>query len=239
MLTIVYFSAVRGFSIKLRSFVKAIVILFPITIGMRFFDLAFSGPPYKFNFMFLLSPPDISTPLDSFGHGWGYYFAIVAMESGAHVRSLPTLADRPSISANSRRSRIVKRASVLVSILYVACLVLTQVQIRVFTNRNWWGFPQAPSIDYLIRINIIYAIDTILLVLSIVGLIRGNRVSWLYFILSCGASLVWQTYLLTQRNILAFSGGGMNYVLMALEVAVCTLLIIEHPLFQKRKKSVV
>jgi len=79
VLTIVFFAAVRGFSIRLRSFVKAIVILFPITIGMRFFDLAFSGPPYKFNFMFLLSPPDISTPLDAFGHGWGYYFAFVAL----------------------------------------------------------------------------------------------------------------------------------------------------------------
>jgi hypothetical integral membrane protein (TIGR02206 family) len=79
VLTIVYFAAVRGFSIKLRSFVKAIAILFPITIGMRFFDLAFSKPPYEFNFMFLVSPPDISTPLDSFGHGWGYYFAFVAM----------------------------------------------------------------------------------------------------------------------------------------------------------------
>jgi uncharacterized membrane protein YwaF len=46
---------------------------------MRFLDLALSGPPYKFNFMFLVSPPDISTPLDSFGHGWGYFFAFVAL----------------------------------------------------------------------------------------------------------------------------------------------------------------
>lgn len=79
VLTIVFFAAVRGFSIKLRSFVKAIVILVPISIGMRFFDLAFSGSPYKFNFMFLVSPPDISTPLDSLGHGWGYYLAFVAL----------------------------------------------------------------------------------------------------------------------------------------------------------------
>jgi hypothetical integral membrane protein (TIGR02206 family) len=79
VLTIVFFAAVHSFSIKLKSLVKAIVILVPISIGMRFFDLAFSGPPYKFNFMFLVSPPDISTPLDSFGHGWGYYFAFVAI----------------------------------------------------------------------------------------------------------------------------------------------------------------
>ena len=65
-------------------------------------------------------------------------------ESGAHVRSLPTLADRPSISANSRRSRIVKRASVLVSILYVACLVLTQVQIRVLLIGIGGDSPKRP-----------------------------------------------------------------------------------------------
>lgn len=130
-----------------------------------------------------------------------------------------------------------KRASVVVYILYVACFVFTQVQIGFFTNRNWWGFPQAPSIDYLIRITKIYAIDTVLLIMSVVGLLRRNRLGWYYFIISCVASLAWQTYLLTQRNMLAFTGGIMNYALMALEVAVCALLIIEYPPFQKRKNA--
>jgi len=125
----------------------------------------------------------------------------------------------------------------LVSILYVACFVFTQIQMGFFTNRNWWGFPQAPSIDYLIRITIIYAIDSVLLIVSVVGLLRKNRLSRLYFIISCVASLGWQMYLLTQKTILAFTGGKLNFVLMALEVAVCTLLIIERPLFQGRKNG--
>lgn len=130
-----------------------------------------------------------------------------------------------------------KRLSVLVAILYIACFVFTQVQIGIFTNRNWWGFPQAPSIDYLIRITIIYAIDSVLLIASVVGLLRKNRLSRLYFIISCVVSLGWQIYLLTQKNILAFTGGKLNFALMALEVAVCALLIIERPLFQSRKTS--
>ena len=79
VLTIVYFAAVRGYSIRLASLLKAVGILFPITIAMRSFDLAFAAPPYEFNYMFLLSPPDVSTPLDSFGRGWGYYFAFIAL----------------------------------------------------------------------------------------------------------------------------------------------------------------
>ena len=79
VLVIVWFAAVRGYSITLKSFAKAVIVLFPITVGMRFFDSAFATPPYEFNFMFLLSPPDVSTPLDSFGRGWGYYFAFVGL----------------------------------------------------------------------------------------------------------------------------------------------------------------
>lgn len=112
-----------------------------------------------------------------------------------------------------------------------------QIQMGFFANKNWWGFQNAPSLDYLIRINIIYAIDTVLLVLCIIGLIRKKRVSWLYFIISCAISLGWQTYLLTKRNMLVFTGGGLNYALMALEAALCALLIIELPLFQIRKNK--
>jgi hypothetical integral membrane protein (TIGR02206 family) len=79
VLTIVYFTAVRGYSIRLSSLAKAVGILFPITLAMRAFDAAFAGPPYDFNYMFLLKPPEVSTPLDSFGGGWGYYFAFVGL----------------------------------------------------------------------------------------------------------------------------------------------------------------
>jgi hypothetical integral membrane protein (TIGR02206 family) len=78
-LTVVYFIAVRGYAIRFKSLLKAVGILFPITLAMRLFDQAFSAPPYEFNFMFLLSPPDVSTPLDSFGQGWGYYFAFISL----------------------------------------------------------------------------------------------------------------------------------------------------------------
>jgi hypothetical integral membrane protein (TIGR02206 family) len=79
VLTIVHFAAVRGCSIRLRSLAKAVGILFPITLAMRAFDVALAGPPYEFNYMFLLKPPEVSTPLDSFGGGWGYYFAFVGL----------------------------------------------------------------------------------------------------------------------------------------------------------------
>ena len=124
---------------------------------------------------------------------------------------------------------LLKRASIQVSILYVLCFVLMQVQIGIFTNKNWWGFPNAPSIDYLIRRNAIYAVGTVLLLLSIVELMKNKFSSWLYLVVSSAVGLVWQTYLLAQRDILAFSGGKINYAMMGLEVALCTLLLIEHP----------
>jgi hypothetical integral membrane protein (TIGR02206 family) len=85
VLTIVYFAIVHSYRITIKSFVKAMAILFPITIAMRFFDLRFAAPPYEFNYMFLLSPPDVQTPLDSFGHGWRYYFAFIGLCVGLMV----------------------------------------------------------------------------------------------------------------------------------------------------------
>jgi hypothetical integral membrane protein (TIGR02206 family) len=85
LLTMVWFAAVHGYTVRFATLVKAIGVLFPITIAMRFFDSAFAGEPWKFNFMFLLSPPDVSTPLDGFGQGWGYYFAFVGLCSGVFV----------------------------------------------------------------------------------------------------------------------------------------------------------
>lgn len=104
VLTIVYFIAVRGFKIRLSSLAKAIGILFPITLGMRAFDSAFAGEPYKFNYMFLLSPPDVSTPLDSFGHGWAYYFAFIGLCAGVMaVAYLPWPIARALRVSRSRR----------------------------------------------------------------------------------------------------------------------------------------
>lgn len=79
LLTMVWFGAVHGYTVRFATFLKAIGILCPFTIALRLFDSAFSGEPYKFNFMFLISPPDVSTPLNNFGHGWGYYFAFAAL----------------------------------------------------------------------------------------------------------------------------------------------------------------
>ena len=79
VLVIVYFAAVRGYRIGFRSLVKAVGILFPITLAVRFLDLAFSGKPWEFNYMFLLYPPDVSTPIENFGSGWSYYFAFIGL----------------------------------------------------------------------------------------------------------------------------------------------------------------
>jgi hypothetical protein len=77
--------AVRGYRVTLRSLVSAVLVLAPITVAVRFLDMAFAGEPYLFNFMFLVSPPDISTPLDAFGHGWAYYFSFVGLALGVIV----------------------------------------------------------------------------------------------------------------------------------------------------------
>jgi hypothetical integral membrane protein (TIGR02206 family) len=79
LLTIVWFAAVHGYKVRFATLCKAVGVLFPITIALRFLDSAFALDPWKFNFMFLISPPDVPTPLDSFGHGWGYYFAFIAL----------------------------------------------------------------------------------------------------------------------------------------------------------------
>jgi len=76
------------------TLLKAIGVLFPITIALRFFDSAFSGPPLSFNFMFLISPPDVPTPLDGFGHGWGYYFGLHRPLRRGHGRGLAVLGHR-------------------------------------------------------------------------------------------------------------------------------------------------
>jgi len=79
LLTMAWFGAVHSYRVRLRSLGAAFVVLFPISLAVRLFDSAFAGEPYKFNFMYLVSPPDVHSPLDHFGHGWGYYFAFVAL----------------------------------------------------------------------------------------------------------------------------------------------------------------
>jgi hypothetical integral membrane protein (TIGR02206 family) len=74
LLTMTWFTAVRGYHPNLRSLARAVGILFPVTIAIRFFDLAFQGEPWKFNYSFLVSPPDVGTPVSAFGTGWGYYW---------------------------------------------------------------------------------------------------------------------------------------------------------------------
>jgi hypothetical integral membrane protein (TIGR02206 family) len=81
ILVIVYFAVVRGYRITFRSLAKAVVGLIVLSLAVHTLDLAFSGPPWSFNYMYLLRPPDVSTPLDSFGQGWGYYGAFAALSA--------------------------------------------------------------------------------------------------------------------------------------------------------------
>ncbi len=79
VLVIVYFAVVRRYRIGLSSLARAAGLLALLSLALRALDLAFQGPPWSFNFMYLLRPPEVSTPLDSFGQGWGYYAAFVAL----------------------------------------------------------------------------------------------------------------------------------------------------------------
>jgi len=81
ILVIVYFAGVRGYRVNLRSLARAAAILGPLSLAVRGLDLAFAAPPWEFNYMYLLRPPEVSTPLESFGGGWGYYAAFVALSA--------------------------------------------------------------------------------------------------------------------------------------------------------------
>ena len=81
VLVIVYFAVVRGYRITLGSLAKAAAILAPLSLAVYALDLAFAAPPWEFNFMYLLQPPEVSTPLDSFGGGWAYYGAFVGLSA--------------------------------------------------------------------------------------------------------------------------------------------------------------
>ena len=68
---VVYIAIVHSYRIRFWSLVKAVGILFPITIAIRFLNLAFAGSPWSFNYMYLLRPPEVDTPLEALGEGWG------------------------------------------------------------------------------------------------------------------------------------------------------------------------
>jgi hypothetical integral membrane protein (TIGR02206 family) len=80
VLVIVYFAVVRGYRVTSGSLVRAVGLLVALSLGVRALDVVFAAPPWEFNYMYLLRPPEVSTPLDSFGEGWGYYgaFAVLA-----------------------------------------------------------------------------------------------------------------------------------------------------------------
>lgn len=81
ILVIVYFAVVHRWRIRLRSLAKAAGGLALLSLAVRGLDLAFAAPPWSFNFMYLLRPPEVSTPLDGFGQGWGYYAAFFALSA--------------------------------------------------------------------------------------------------------------------------------------------------------------
>jgi hypothetical integral membrane protein (TIGR02206 family) len=85
LLTMTWFAAVKGWRPDLLSLGRAVGVLLPLSVGIRFFDLAFKDPPWKFNFSYLLSPPDVGTPLDAFGSGWGYYLAFAGLVAAVFV----------------------------------------------------------------------------------------------------------------------------------------------------------
>lgn len=79
VLCVLYFMIVYKYKINLRSLANAILVLFPITLLVHFIDLHFYGV-YKTNWMFLASPPDISSILDYLPKGgWLYYFSFVLL----------------------------------------------------------------------------------------------------------------------------------------------------------------
>jgi hypothetical integral membrane protein (TIGR02206 family) len=85
LLTMTWFIAVKGFRPDLKSLARAAGVLLPLSIGIRLFNLAFQDPPWSFNFSFLLKPPDVGTPLDAFGSGWGYYAAFAGLTAAVFI----------------------------------------------------------------------------------------------------------------------------------------------------------
>jgi hypothetical integral membrane protein (TIGR02206 family) len=85
LLTMTWFAAVRGYRPDLKSLARAAGALLPLSVGIRFFDLAFKDPPWKFNFSYLVRPPDVGTPLDAFGSGWGYYLLFAGLVAAVLV----------------------------------------------------------------------------------------------------------------------------------------------------------
>ena len=88
LLTVIYYCVVHRYRIKLFSMLLTAVTLLPLSLVIRFIDLAFNV-----NYMFLIAPPDVSTPLDNLqAGGWGYYFAMVLLAAALFlIAGLPWL----------------------------------------------------------------------------------------------------------------------------------------------------
>ena len=142
---------------------------------------------------------------------------------------------KDNVESNKKKTLIMLLE--ILCIVYVLCFILMQVQMGVYTYAHWWGTPHAPTIDFTIKINILYAINTILLILCIVGLFRRTLLSWWYFLMSSIFSFGWQIYILSNKNIVMFLGGGLLYPVMVLEICICILLLIDCPIFIEKRKS--
>jgi hypothetical integral membrane protein (TIGR02206 family) len=79
LLTMTWFAAVRGYRPTIRSFLRAVAVLFPLSLGIRLLDVSFQAEPWKFNYSFLFAPPSVGTPIAAFGTGWGYYWKFVGL----------------------------------------------------------------------------------------------------------------------------------------------------------------
>lgn len=79
LLAIIWFGTIKGYRISFHSWLRATASLFALSFVIRLIDLAFSGPPLNLNYMFVISPPEVSTPIAAFGSGWRYYFSFVSL----------------------------------------------------------------------------------------------------------------------------------------------------------------
>jgi hypothetical integral membrane protein (TIGR02206 family) len=85
LLTMSWFTAVRGYRPNLRSLLRAVLILLPLSLGIRLLDVSFQTEPWKLNYSFLAEPPGLDTPFAAFGTGWGYYWRIVGLVAAIFV----------------------------------------------------------------------------------------------------------------------------------------------------------
>ena len=79
LLTMTWFAGVRGYRPTIRSLLRAVAILFPLSLGIHVIDASFQTEPWKLNYSFLFEPPTVGTPVAAFGTGWGYYWRFAGL----------------------------------------------------------------------------------------------------------------------------------------------------------------